>query len=96
MIKLDLPNKQIAKEYIEGMSVTKLGEKYNCNRVTIWKRLKEDGVKIRETGPPPKASKEELKKRKENFHKFMQENPARKEQFVDLIIECLPQKERCE
>jgi uncharacterized protein YjcR len=93
MIKLDLPNKQIAKEYIEGMSLIKLGKKYNCNRVTIWKRLKKEGVKIRGVGPPPEASKEELKKRKENFRKFMQE-PARKEQLVDLIIECLPQKER--
>ena len=45
--KIELPIEEIISYYQSGMSPTKIGEKYGVGQNTIYRRLKENGVKIR-------------------------------------------------
>lgn len=44
---LDLPNKEIAIQYIYGMSINMLARYYKCDSPTIRKRLKDMGIELR-------------------------------------------------
>jgi len=44
---MELPVKQIVKEYLAGASTRELGEKYNVGYSTITHRLKKEGVQLR-------------------------------------------------
>lgn len=47
MQKINLPNEEIKMLYLKGMGSTEIAEKFNCDPITIRKRLKSIGVKIR-------------------------------------------------
>ena len=47
MKRIDLPIEEIISEYQSGLSINKLADKYGVNFNTIWRRIKENGVKIR-------------------------------------------------
>ena len=48
--RIDLPMEEIISEYESGLSTYQLGEKYGVDDSTIYKRLKENGVKLRSCG----------------------------------------------
>ena len=84
--KIDLPANEIAREYKNGASSIVLAKKYNCTPVTIRNRLREMKVEIR--GREVLTRKDIVQRRRE-FHEYLNEDPARKDRFVDLIVECI-------